>query len=110
MTKHTPGPWTARGGSGYTIWGANGEWVADCSSGLQGSVANTHLIKAAPDLLARIKIALHVDSGITIETRKTLSDAVRLAEPTEKSLSREEELKDRFEDEDAWKPTTGERR
>lgn len=55
MSKHTPGPWVARGG-GYTqVMGGNPEFlVADCSCDRdyrQEDLANARLIAAAPDLL-----------------------------------------------------------
>ena len=55
MTKHTPGPWTAREpngpGNGWSVgpaWLGGKPWSDETS-------ANAHLIAAAPDMLAALE-------------------------------------------------------
>lgn len=68
MSKHTPGPWEAgpnpRGicSNEYVVRPAgefpHGAWVADCGMGDDESIANAHLIAAAPEMLEALKSAL----------------------------------------------------
>ena len=62
MINHTPGPWHVGMRPGPIIYGPIGEQVAD----LRGltlekdeSIANTHLIASAPDLLAALERLAH---------------------------------------------------
>ena len=59
-TKHTPGPWTVADEAGdlvLTVRGINDEFIADLS------IANAHLIAAAPDLLAALLDIVAIDDG-----------------------------------------------
>ena len=62
MKTHTPGPWHVGMRPGPIIYGPIGEQVAD----LRGptlekdeSIANTHLIASAPDLLSALERLAH---------------------------------------------------
>jgi len=62
VINHTPGPWHVGMRPGPIIYGPIGEQVAD----LRGltlekdeSIANTHLIASAPDLLAALERLAH---------------------------------------------------
>ena len=56
MADHTPGPWKW---DGYDIRASNDEIILT-SDGRFGSDADCHLIAAAPDLLAALKLALEM--------------------------------------------------
>ena len=61
MSGHTPGPWRVE--NGRTVWGGHGFFqklaeLEGCNelSNLDTSLADLHLIAAAPDLLALLKL------------------------------------------------------
>ena len=64
MTEHTPGPWHLSKAGHHTIWNDDEVIVADCDSldprhpPADQIGANCHLIAAAPELLAALKLAL----------------------------------------------------
>lgn len=65
MSKHTPGPWTADDGEGYSGWRIRsqaGTLIAEVVGDSYASDCNARLIAAAPDLLAALKSA--VEDGI----------------------------------------------
>lgn len=69
MSKHTPGPWKAEGYKGLVVNGPDGVTLACAPGGknIEETIANAHLIAAAPDLLAALKAVVdNVDRGDSI--------------------------------------------
>jgi hypothetical protein len=58
--KHTPGPWEADNGEGYSIWSIYGRTslIAQAIGDSAETDANAHLIAAAPELLDALKEAI----------------------------------------------------
>lgn len=88
MTETTPGPWRFAIRTSYPnghvngIWGANGEEIVVTDSGYYPpTIADAHLIAAAPELLAAAKDVLTwLSPDISVVALKDLRAAIAKAE------------------------------
>ena len=77
MSKHTPGPWTAREPNGPGMgWRVGPAWLGEAPWSEETS-ANARLIAAAPDMLAALELLLPYleDCRMDSEARAAIAKA-----------------------------------
>lgn len=81
MTKHTPGPWTARGPLVDIPNGPSAIRCSDTGETSEQDCANARLVAAAPDMAEALKAALrcHSIELTDQETGETFGNIIRAA-------------------------------